>query len=106
MDNKKVYDLNENYAEHFEFKANDHLYKFRYPTAEEQNSFPELKKLEEGETRGRDESNQYVELMIGFISKVDESAPDFKDVYQKLNILQQKNFYKMITAEIGIEDDE
>lgn len=87
----KTYDLDDSVAEYFEFKLKGHLYKFTHPTTEEMMVWKDA---------GTDEEKA-LEEMSKFITRKDESAPEFKDVYKQMIAPNRKLFTQMITSELG-----
>lgn len=77
--------------EHFEFKAGGHIYKFKHMTTEELQEFVNIK----------DDNDKSMDYILQFITKVDESAPDFKEVYKKFITPQIVKFQEMIKTEFG-----
>lgn len=84
----EIHNLDE-VQQYFEFIANGHTYRFRYMTVEEAE---EMQKLSEDDAKVRD-------FLYSFISKVDETAPDFSDVAKKMITPQWIRFRKMIETE-------
>lgn len=84
-----VHNLDEAFAEYFEFILKGKKYKFRYMTTEEVEHLQSFDKQE-------DKAQAYI---YSFIEKVDADAPDFAEVAKKMPIPQYKKFLKMITAE-------
>ncbi|MFA9228798.1 MAG: hypothetical protein ACEQR7_10285 [Agathobacter rectalis] len=91
MDNNKtgMYNLDD-VKEYFEFKIKGHIYHFRYLTTEEIEKMQKIESTDEAASR---------EFMCSFISKVDESAPEFKDIYNEITTAQWKIFSNMIKTE-------
>lgn len=87
-DSQQQYNLDD-VREYFEFKVKGHVYRFRYITTEEGEK---MKDLKDGEIQ---------DYFLQFITKVDESSPDFKEVQKTMTIAQWKQFRKMIEAEFS-----
>ncbi len=93
MDNQKsnIYNLDDA-REFFEFIIKGHTYRFRYLTGEE------VDKMQKMETEDPEAAKEY---MFGFITKVDESAPDFKSIQNEITSAQWKIFRTMIKTEFS-----
>ena len=79
--------------EYFEFRFKGHVYRFRYFTQEEAEKFKAIKS---------DDTDEMTNFFLSFISKVDEAAPEFKDVQKTMNNKQLKKFQEMIQAEFSL----
>lgn len=88
----QVYNLDD-VAEYFEFKAKGHIYRFRYMTGDESKKFAETEKT-------GDAIQDYV---FSFITKTEETAPEFKEVFPTLNIPQQNMFWKMLSTQFEFD---
>ncbi|MFA9228759.1 MAG: hypothetical protein ACEQR7_10085 [Agathobacter rectalis] len=94
MDNQKqagMYNLDD-VREYFEFKIKGHVYRFRYLTTDE------IEKMQKVESTDEAASREY---MFSFISKVDETSPDFKDIQNEITSAQWKMFRNMIQTEFS-----
>jgi hypothetical protein len=87
----EIHNLDESIVESFEFIVKGYKYKFRQPNTEE---LEELAKL------GSDEKKSQ-EFLFSFISKVDESSPEFPEVAKKMIAPHWVAFRKMIQSELG-----
>lgn len=90
---KETINLDSELSEYFEFIVEGHTYRFRYPTIEEAEGLRDLG--EEGQEQ------KSMEKIFSFISKVEETAPDFATIYPKMIIPKQQRFVKMLTTELG-----
>lgn len=88
-----MYDFDD-VQEYFEFKFKGHLYRFRYFTQVEAEKF---KSIDSKDTDGM------TNFILSFISKVDEAAPDFKEVQKTMNSKQLQKFQDMITKEFSLQ---
>lgn len=93
ISNDHLHNLDEGITEYFEFILKGFTYRFKYPNTEE---LEELRKAKENE--GND-------ILFGFITKVDEKTPDFKELQKKMTVVHWKRFRQMISKEMGIDED-
>lgn len=92
----KPYDLSESLEESFTFKLRGFTYRFRYMSGEEIEKYREL-------TKDKDQNDQTVlEYFYSFVTKVDENAPEFKDMQKKMIIPELRRFRQMIETEFEI----
>lgn len=85
--------LDKDVAEYFTFSIRGHEYRFRYLT------MPELEKMKEIES---DEAKSRAYL-FSFISKVNESSPDFEEVQKTMLAPHWLRFRDMIKAEFSAQ---
>jgi len=88
-----AYILDKDVPEGFDFEVGGHTYTFKYPTTEE----VELIAKQKDETKNLD-------IIYGFISSKDESAPNIKEVMAKVNTKVLANFVNMIKTELGVSE--
>lgn len=110
---KNPYNLDDAYAEYFEFKVSGKAYRFRHMTTEEidkltthEEQQSELRKLKlEGREIPKELENVQSEdmeaFLFSFITKVDEDAPDFSEVYKKMVSPMRIAFFAMIRKEFS-----
>lgn len=87
----KMHNLDQDVNEYFEFTVKGHLYRFRHLTMSE---IEKMKEFENDETKSR----QY---LFTFISKVNETSPDFEEVSRQMIAPHWLRFKEMITAEFS-----
>lgn len=87
-------------SEYFNFRAQGFLYKFRYMTADEAKEFGDLSREATKKSEDKEAKDKLEVFLLSFISKVDETAPDFKDIQGKMIAPQWKQFRKMIETEL------
>lgn len=88
----QTYNLDDSVNESFKFIANGHTYIFRHLNTEEIDA---MRKVSEDE-------GKFKEFIAQFITKENESSPDFIDIFKKMITPQWRNFNKMIKAEFDI----
>jgi hypothetical protein len=86
------YNLDQNQPEYFDFSIGGHQYRMRYPTTAEAFAGKAVKDGEEG-----------LKWVCGFITKVDEVAPDIEDVLKNASVKVMGAFNAMIKKEFGDE---
>lgn len=86
----KVYNFDESLSEYFEFVIKGHRYKFKYPTVEE---------MKEGTSKPTNEET--AEYFYNFITKIDDTSPNFTDVANQMTSPQLRMFTEMIKTELG-----
>ena len=86
-----IHNLDIDVAEYFEFIIKGHSYRFRHLNTEEVES---MKSFESDEEKTKD-------YLFNFISKVNDDAPDFKEVAKKMITPQWVKFREMIKAEFS-----
>lgn len=79
--------------EYFEFRFKGHVYRFRYFTQEEAEKFKSI------DSKDTDAMTNFI---LSFISKVDESSPEFKDIQKTMNSKQLDKFQDMIRKEFAL----
>lgn len=91
MSEKKIHNLDQEYAEYFEFILQGHTYRCRYPSGEE---------IETIQKSIKDESSS-VDVFKSLISSVD-NAPDLEEVWKKMRTPQIKAFVAMLKEEFSM----
>ena len=86
---QKMHNLDENVNEYFDFQVKGFTYRFRHMTMEE---IEKMKEYENDEQKTR----QY---LFNFISKVDETSPDFIETSKLMTVPHWIAFREMIKAE-------
>lgn len=95
----KIYNLDENVAEYFEFSVFGQVYKFRQPNSEE---MEKMKSISEDEKKSKEErSKEADEYLWSFITPKEEDAKPFSEVAKTMIAPQLRNFKKMIESEFG-----
>lgn len=87
----KIHNLDEQVQEYFEFIVKGHKYKFRHMTTEE---IEELRKIEDNEEKSK-------EFLYSFITKEEETAPEFPEVAKDMITPHWIRFREMIKTEFG-----
>lgn len=88
---QKMHNLDSEVNEYFEFTVKGHNYRFRHLTMEE---IEKMKEFETDEKKSR-------EYLFGFISKVDETSPEFAEVSKQMIAPHWIRFREMIKAEFS-----
>lgn len=86
-----VHNLDQDYAESFDFIVQGHTYRCRYVSAEE---------IEKIQKSVKDDPNS-VDVLKEFISPVGD-APAFEIIWKKMRIPQIKAFVAMLQEEFGM----
>lgn len=85
-------------SEYFDFILFGKKYRFKHLTSAE---FQELQKLENEAKEDATKTDAFNDYVYSFITKVDEDAPDFKEVQKKMIFPQLKAFWNMIKTEFS-----
>lgn len=85
-----MHNLDENLKEYFDFTVKGFVYRFQYLNTEEAEKLMNIKSEVE-----------LKKFLFGFISKTNDSDPDFEELSKTLIIPHWKKFKKMIWAELG-----
>lgn len=88
---QQIHNLDDSVVEYFEFIVKGHNYRFRHMTMEE---LEQLKAVESDEKKSK-------EYLYSFITKVNETSPDFPEIAKKMITPQWVRFRKMIQTEFG-----
>lgn len=88
---KETINLDSELSEYFDFIVEGYTYRFRYPTVEEAGLFANM----------TDDEEKITDTIFSFISKVEDTSPDFKDIYPKMIIPKQQKFVQMLKSELG-----
>lgn len=85
----QIHNLDESIKESFDFILKGHQYRFRQMTMEELEQFSKLEGNEQ-------EAKQF---LYNFVTKVDQSSPDFSEIATQMYIPQWKRFTEMLKTE-------
>lgn len=87
--NNKIHNLDEGVVEYFEFIVKGYKFKFRQLTTEEMETLRDFK----------DDEEKVKEYLYSFITRTDESSPEFSEVAKKMFPTQWNKFRSMLEAE-------
>jgi hypothetical protein len=88
------HNLDENVTEYFEFVVLGHKYKFKHLTTEELEELTRIDKDPQNDTKLKD-------FLYKFISKTEDTSPEFSEVAKKMLVPHWTKFKEMIKAEFG-----
>lgn len=88
---QKMHNLDDGVNEYFDFTVKGHTFRFRHMTMDE---IEKMKEFENDEKKSR-------EYLFGFISKVDETSPEFVEVSKQMTAPHWIRFREMIKAEFS-----
>lgn len=89
-----THNLDEGVVEYFEFIVKGHKYRFKQPNTEETKEFGTFK----------DDPERALTVLSRFISKVDETSPDFEETAKQMTNPHWKRFNEMISEEMGLDE--
>jgi len=87
----KIHNLDEAVVEFFDFIIKGHTYRFRHMNTEE---MTEMKTLVGDEEKTKD-------YLFKFISKIDDSSPEFTEIAKKMLSPHWNKFAEMLKSEVN-----
>ena len=94
MSENKIHNLDEGVEEYFTFQILNHAYKFQHLNSDEMEKFKAFKDKDNKEMQ---------DFMNQFITKIDDAAPEFKEVSKKMLPPHWRKFLVMLKEEMGLE---
>lgn len=91
--NTDMLNLDESFAEYFEFRLRGNVYRMRYPTVEETDIIRDTARAGE-EVQGR-------ELMFALITPLDPEVASIRDVYKTMPINQWNALFSFIIEKMN-----
>lgn len=90
----EIHNLDDSISEYFEFVFKGHRYKFRHLTTEEVDEMAKIETSENSDKKLR-------EYLYTFVSKTDDSSPEFSESAKDMILPQWSKFRDMLKTEFG-----